>query len=42
MIGSPGKVVRELTDPEVALLQMSAMHYIKNAQRYRQQLELIA
>ena len=35
IVGSPGKVVRELTDEEVAKLQRSAAHYVKNAERYR-------
>ena len=33
--GSPGKVVRELSDEEVARLQRSAQGYVANAQRYR-------
>lgn len=39
IVGSPGKVVRELTDDEVAKLQKSAAHYVNNAQRYRTTLE---
>jgi len=39
IVGSPGKVVRELTDEEVAKLQKSAAHYVNNAQRYRTTLE---
>jgi carbonic anhydrase/acetyltransferase-like protein (isoleucine patch superfamily) len=39
VIGSPGKVVRELSDQEVALLKMSAAHYVENARRYRAELE---
>ncbi len=35
VMGSPGKVVRELTDEEVARLQWSAQHYVENARRYR-------
>ena len=35
IMGTPGKVVRELTDEEVAKLQKSAAHYVKNAERYR-------
>ena len=41
VMGSPGKVVRELSDEEVGRLQASADHYAHNAQRYREQLELI-
>lgn len=42
VMGSPGKVVRELTDEEVARLLYSARHYVNNALRYRSQLEEIA
>ena len=34
IVGSPGKVVRELTDEEVARLAQSAAHYVDNARRY--------
>lgn len=34
IVGSPGKVVRELSDEEVAKLERSAEHYVKNAARY--------
>ncbi|WP_047278340.1 gamma carbonic anhydrase family protein [Pseudomonas lundensis] len=39
VMGSPGKVVRDLTDEQKALLQASAAHYVKNAQRYARDLE---
>lgn len=35
IVGSPGKVVRELTDEEVLRLEKSAAHYVANAERYR-------
>ncbi|MDD5249037.1 MAG: gamma carbonic anhydrase family protein [Rhodocyclaceae bacterium] len=38
VMGSPGKVVRELTDEEVARLLASARGYVANAQRYAAQL----
>ncbi len=38
VMGSPGKVVRELNDQEVAMLLMSAAHYVDNAERFRTQL----
>lgn len=38
IVGSPGKVVRELSDEEVLRLQKSAALYVDNADRYRQQL----
>lgn len=34
IIGSPGKLVRELTDEEVARLPVSAERYVANWQRY--------
>jgi len=34
VMGSPGKVVRELTDDDVARLLASAAHYVANARRY--------
>jgi len=39
VMGSPGKVVRQLTDEEVARLQGSARGYVANAQRYRTELK---
>ena len=38
IVGSPGKVVRQLSDDEVARLEKSAAHYVDNAARYRSQL----
>jgi carbonic anhydrase/acetyltransferase-like protein (isoleucine patch superfamily) len=35
VLGSPGKVVRQLTDEEVARLLASARHYVDNWRRYR-------
>lgn len=35
VMGSPGKVVRELTDEEVARLRLAAQGYVENARRYR-------
>jgi carbonic anhydrase/acetyltransferase-like protein (isoleucine patch superfamily) len=42
VMGSPGKVVRELSDEQVARIAHSASHYVLNAQRYQQLLEEIA
>ena len=39
IVGSPGKVVRELSDDDVAKLQKSAEHYVANASRYRDTLK---
>ena len=38
IVGSPGKVVRELSDEEVARLPGSAERYVQNWQRYRREL----
>jgi len=35
IIGSPAKVVRELTPEQQAGLQMSALHYMENARRFK-------
>ncbi len=35
IVGSPGKVIRELNDEEVLRLKTSAEHYVGNAARYR-------
>jgi carbonic anhydrase/acetyltransferase-like protein (isoleucine patch superfamily) len=39
VVGMPGKVVRELSDEEVAGLLWNAEHYIRNFQRYRKDLK---
>jgi carbonic anhydrase/acetyltransferase-like protein (isoleucine patch superfamily) len=39
VMGAPGKVVRQLTDEEVAKLAYSAKHYVENARRYATQLK---
>lgn len=38
ILGAPAKVVRELTDEEIALIGHSADHYVENAKRYRREL----
>jgi carbonic anhydrase/acetyltransferase-like protein (isoleucine patch superfamily) len=42
IVGSPGKVVREITDAEILKLEQSATHYAANALRFRQELREIA
>lgn len=42
VMGSPGKVVRQLSDEEVARLQASAAHYVANWQRYARDLRALA
>ncbi len=41
IVGSPGKVVRQLSDEEAARLAQSAAHYADNWQRYRSGLEAL-
>ena len=38
VMGSPGKIVRELTDAQKQMLDASAAHYVHNAQRYARDL----
>jgi carbonic anhydrase/acetyltransferase-like protein (isoleucine patch superfamily) len=35
VLGSPGRVVRALTDTEVKHLELAGAHYVQNAERYR-------
>jgi len=39
VMGSPGKVVRQLTDAQAAGLTMSAQHYVQNGARFAQQMK---
>lgn len=41
ILGSPGKVVRELTDEEIARISRSAEHYVANAARYALSLQAL-
>ena len=38
VIGSPGRVVRQLGEQDAMMLRASAAHYVANARRYRQEL----
>jgi carbonic anhydrase/acetyltransferase-like protein (isoleucine patch superfamily) len=38
VMGSPGKVVRELSEQQKKMLEASAAHYVHNAQRYARDL----
>ncbi|HGM5579650.1 MULTISPECIES: gamma carbonic anhydrase family protein [Pseudomonas] len=38
VMGSPGKVVRELTEQQKRMLEASAAHYVHNAERYAREL----
>lgn len=39
VVGSPGKVVRELTEEQKKMLEASAAHYVGNARRYARELQ---
>lgn len=39
VLGAPAKVVRELSDEEIAMIGHSAEHYVENARRYRDELD---
>lgn len=41
VLGSPGKVVRQLTDEQALVLEASAAHYVDNAKRFRRDLRRI-
>lgn len=39
VMGSPGKVVKEVSDAQRAILEMSALHYVENFKRYKKELK---
>lgn len=39
VVGSPGKIKRELNDSQKKMLEMSAQHYVQNGARYIEQLK---
>jgi len=39
VLGAPAKVVRELSEEEIAMIGHSAEHYVENARRYRRDLD---
>lgn len=41
VIGSPGKIRRELNDSQKKMLEFSAAHYVKNAERYLADLQQV-
>ena len=41
VMGSPGRVVRQLNDEEVARIRWIATHYVENAARYLNELAQI-
>ena len=42
VMGAPGKIVKELGDDKLPLLQMSAQVYVANAKRFREQMVAIS
>ena len=41
VMGSPGKVVRELSEHHTMILQASALHYVENWKRYGRDLKVV-
>ena len=41
VLGSPGKVVKQLSDDQRAALTLSAQHYVLNAKRFMTDLKVI-
>jgi carbonic anhydrase/acetyltransferase-like protein (isoleucine patch superfamily) len=41
VMGSPGKIVRQVTDAERRVLEVSGAHYVENARRFRLQLSVL-
>ena len=42
IVGSPARVVRQLTPEQLEHLRLSAVHYVENAKRFRKSLKKIA
>ncbi|MEH6565254.1 MAG: gamma carbonic anhydrase family protein [Halopseudomonas sp.] len=40
VMGSPGKVVKTLNEQQKKMLELSAAHYVQNAKRFREQLQV--
>ncbi|MBW4936163.1 gamma carbonic anhydrase family protein [Marinobacter sp. F4206] len=40
VVGSPGKIKRELSDSQKKMLEMSAQHYVQNGARYLEKLKV--
>ncbi len=38
VMGSPGRVVKTVSDPQKKMLELSSAHYVQNFQRYQRQL----
>ncbi len=42
VMGSPGKVVKEVSEAQKAMMEMGALHYVENFKRYQRELKLEA
>lgn len=42
VLGSPGKVVRQLSSDEIEVLKLSAQHYVENGRRHRADLKALS
>lgn len=42
VMGSPGKVVKEVSEAQKAMMAMGALHYVENFKRYQRELKLEA
>ena len=42
IMGSPAKVVRDVTPEQIDMFRKNALHYVENAQRFRTGLSKIA
>lgn len=40
VMGSPGKVVKQVTDSHAQVIKMSALHYVENANRYKRDFQV--
>jgi carbonic anhydrase/acetyltransferase-like protein (isoleucine patch superfamily) len=40
VLGSPGKVVRQLSETQIQVIGLSAMHYVQNFKRFKKALKL--
>jgi carbonic anhydrase/acetyltransferase-like protein (isoleucine patch superfamily) len=41
VVGTPGRIIRELTDEEIARIHAGCMSYVSNAERFARELKLI-
>ncbi len=41
VLGSPGKIMRQLSDEDIARIQEGVIHYVEKIKRYREQLKAI-